>query len=93
MFNPPTLLKEKYLPVLHLPAGPVLQTGEEDRILILSLVAQIVLNLQQLLLLGYSVHDRLVMEGVFGYPHAGLQGAGGQREEEGGEDQQQGQEA
>ena len=57
----------------------------------LSLDAQIVLNLQQLVLLGYGVPDGLVVQGVLGYLHAGLEGAGGQGEEEGGEDQQQGQ--
>ena len=57
----------------------------------LSLVDQIMLYLQQLVLLGYGVHDGLVVQGVLGYLHAGLQGAGGQGEEEGGEDQQQGQ--
>ena len=56
----------------------------------LSLVAQIVLNLQQLVLLGYGVHDGLVVQGVLGNLHAGLQGARGQGEEERGEDQQQG---
>ena len=59
----------------------------------LSLVAQILLNLEQLVLLSYGVHDGLVVQGVLGYLHAGLQGAGGQGEEEGGEHQQQGQEA